>query len=1050
MFSTLARGYNSLQASAQPQSAASTIDRLCDRLLNQSHPDERRAALLSLKGLSRDWKAEVGSRALPILLGVLEDDAKEDVETAKAVVETLSLLCEVEEVDGRPVRDDSGLRNTDSFLSTPTPLHTLLTLLTPSHFYLRFFSLQLLGILLNNRSSQVQQYVLTSPGGIGRLVETLDDSREIIRNESLLLIISLTTSNAEIQKLLAFEGAFDKLFSIVRNEGGIGSGGIVVQDCLAAIAGLLRWNVSNQNYFRETSCIPILAPLLLFPRPQTLNAASLASFAFQSWSEQKVINAGLVISLVRMLVGGAGSGKATNQKMLEKTGLTRCLIELSLASNAPTVIKSQALHALADILRVSTPNQELLTSLIVTPLIPPSAPPPSSAVSPSARASLEGHHDEYGHYIEPQGGASEPGSHRHSLDDAMASSHHSSSQNAYDSIGTPRSGGGGGGGASGLAGPSSTKWRRGHAVPAVVAVVSLAVEGDGASAATARDGLRLRAAAASLFESYVASSTETQLGILSTMSAPQPEELPGPDGTPGPRTQSAGSILLHALRTFPTATRNEPFDSYRPFFACLLFSHLLLHSEVSKSFARRIYFQGDETEPGGQGDEDDRASLVAVLVGNLMMAQREQAHSQNAGLGPDRMLEWSRVMVGYLTTLAVWLWESPGTVKEFLSEGSNLQVLIQPITQAAGVDSIVQGLCAFVLGICYEYNREPGPITRETLHPILQSRVGPDQFVSRILRLREDPRFRTVGPNVLELSDDDDAHLDDVSEEDGLWFDFTFVEFLKTNYIAVQRAILVEPNATTSMRTSIDASSTSDLVTALRSSLSDQAKELDEMRDLVQQLQAEREEERIAFQAEVASLSDTISSLASQVAAARTTKEDLEREQEDLLVLLEDLSVKRRNDKKRMRIALMDVSEDEEGDEPEDDDGHAQGGGAPAFEGDFENGLTAAHIAGVHDANGRLDGASAALYDPARYAEHAHGQAARLDGIDGDFGDRKSNDDPEATEKDPYARPAQYRGGEYDDGGALFEGEATDGPTDWTPQGYQYDSGQHTRNQSLT
>lgn len=67
--------------------------------------------------------------------------------------------------------------------------------------------------------------------------------------ESLLLIIALATSNADIQKLLAFEGAFDKLFAIVRQEGGIGSGGIVVQDCLAAIAGLLRWNVSNQVSF---------------------------------------------------------------------------------------------------------------------------------------------------------------------------------------------------------------------------------------------------------------------------------------------------------------------------------------------------------------------------------------------------------------------------------------------------------------------------------------------------------------------------------------------------------------------------------------------------------------------------------------------------------------------------------------------------------------------------------------------------------------------------------------------------------------------------------
>lgn len=64
--------------------------------------------------------------------------------------------------------------------------------------------------------------------------------------ESLLLIIALTTQNADIQKLLAFEGAFDKLFGIVRSEGGIGAGGIVVQDCLAAVGGLLRWNVSNQ------------------------------------------------------------------------------------------------------------------------------------------------------------------------------------------------------------------------------------------------------------------------------------------------------------------------------------------------------------------------------------------------------------------------------------------------------------------------------------------------------------------------------------------------------------------------------------------------------------------------------------------------------------------------------------------------------------------------------------------------------------------------------------------------------------------------------------
>jgi len=44
----------------------------------------------------------------------------------------------------------------------------------------------------------------------------------------------------------------------------------------------------------------------------------------------------------------------------------------------------------------------------------------------------------------------------------------------------------------------SAKWKRGQPVPAVVAVVSLAVEGDGVS--EGREGLRIRAAAANLFQ----------------------------------------------------------------------------------------------------------------------------------------------------------------------------------------------------------------------------------------------------------------------------------------------------------------------------------------------------------------------------------------------------------------------------------------------------------------------------------------------------------------------------------------------------------------------
>jgi hypothetical protein len=68
---------------------------------------------------------------------------------------------------------------------------------------------------------------------------------EMLRNEALLLCPALLAGNADLQKIVAFSGAFEKLFQIVNQEGGA-DGGIVVQDALTALGGLLRFNVSNQ------------------------------------------------------------------------------------------------------------------------------------------------------------------------------------------------------------------------------------------------------------------------------------------------------------------------------------------------------------------------------------------------------------------------------------------------------------------------------------------------------------------------------------------------------------------------------------------------------------------------------------------------------------------------------------------------------------------------------------------------------------------------------------------------------------------------------------
>ncbi len=51
--------------------------------------------------------------------------------------------------------------------------------------------------------------------GVVRLMDMMAE-REVVRNEALLLMIVLTHSNADIQKIAAFEGAFDRLFKIIK------------------------------------------------------------------------------------------------------------------------------------------------------------------------------------------------------------------------------------------------------------------------------------------------------------------------------------------------------------------------------------------------------------------------------------------------------------------------------------------------------------------------------------------------------------------------------------------------------------------------------------------------------------------------------------------------------------------------------------------------------------------------------------------------------------------------------------------------------------------
>lgn len=163
-----------------PQTPADTIGRLSDRLSPATLLADRRAAVLALKGLSRDCKHDVGDRALPGLLEVLSNDAEVDADIGKAVVETLLILCDADEGDSES--KELGYKHTDYVLANEKATHTLFALLGDQNFYTRFATLQYLSILLQNRRQLVQGYFLKAPTGTGNVVSVLEDKREIIRN----------------------------------------------------------------------------------------------------------------------------------------------------------------------------------------------------------------------------------------------------------------------------------------------------------------------------------------------------------------------------------------------------------------------------------------------------------------------------------------------------------------------------------------------------------------------------------------------------------------------------------------------------------------------------------------------------------------------------------------------------------------------------------------------------------------------------------------------------------------------------------------------------
>jgi intracellular protein transport protein USO1 len=207
-------------------------------------------------------------------------------------------------------------------------------------------------------------------------------------------------------------------------------------------------------------------------------------------------------------------------------------------------------------------------------------------------------------------------------------------------------------------------------------------------------------------------------------------------------------------------------DPYRVWIASALLFRLLFDDYDAKKVAMDIA-EGD-SEKG-----EEVVTCIQALSANLI---------SNAQRGKD-----DRITVAYLTLLCGWLFEDPEAINDFLQEGSNVQNLIQLVLQPNPQRSLEAGLCAFLLGIIYEFSSKDSPIPRSKLHELLTSRLRRDQYNDRLTKLREHPSIRDF--EVLPQGYVPDSY----GGQPEIPFDKQFVEFLKDNFSRISRSLDREP-----------------------------------------------------------------------------------------------------------------------------------------------------------------------------------------------------------------------------------------------------------------
>ncbi len=229
----------------------------------------------------------------------------------------------------------------EMLLQHKAALDVIVACLECTNMYVRFDVLQLISLLYEHLPVKLPRALLALPTGLARIIDLLEDERQIIRGEVLLLLGQLTASSMEIQKIAVFESSFERLFDLILAEGGPYEGDTCVRDALLIAQNLVRFNPSNQTFFRESLSFTRLPSLLV--RHTTAGAAQEA-YIWGAAAEGNVIALLAFISLLldrdNPRLEGVQNGLVALPSFLDG------LIRVALSRETPSMVSTHALEAI--------------------------------------------------------------------------------------------------------------------------------------------------------------------------------------------------------------------------------------------------------------------------------------------------------------------------------------------------------------------------------------------------------------------------------------------------------------------------------------------------------------------------------------------------------------------------------------------------------------------------------------------------------------------------------------------------------------------------------